>query len=83
MLDRQEVEAKVMEFLREKSKVPEPYTEDMSFRDDLELDSVDLTELVFLLEDMLGSPISDSELASLTTIRSALEFLETKKGVAP
>lgn len=83
MLDKQEIESKVMEFLREKSKAPEPYTENMSFRDDLGLDSVDLTELIFLLEDVLGSPIADAELVHLTTIRSALDFLETKKGVAP
>jgi hypothetical protein len=43
MIDKQEVESKVMEFLREKSKVTGPYTENMSFRDDLGLDSVDLS----------------------------------------
>jgi acyl carrier protein len=80
MIDKQEVESKVMEFLREKSKVTGPYTENMSFRDDLGLDSVDLTELVFLMEDLLGAPIDDSELANLTTIRSALDFLEAKQG---
>ncbi|MBO9610353.1 MAG: acyl carrier protein [Paenibacillaceae bacterium] len=83
MFDKQEIESKVMEFLREKSKVAEPYTENMNFRDDLGLDSVDLTVLIFLLEDLLGATIADSELAHLTTIRSALDFLEAKKGVAP
>jgi acyl carrier protein len=83
MVDKQEIESKIMEFIREKSKVTEPITENMSFRDDLGLDSVDLTELVFLLEDLLGEPIDDSELVHLTTIRSALDFLEAKKGVAP
>lgn len=80
MPDIQEIESKVLEFLRKKSKVPEPYTENMTFRDDLGLDSIDLTELAFLLEDLLGAPISDSELVQLTTIRSALDFLEAKKG---
>jgi len=83
MIDRQEIEKKVMEFVREKSKVADPITEDMSFRDDLELDSVDLTEMIFLLEDMLGEPIHDSELVHLTTIKSAVDFLEKRKGVAP
>lgn len=81
-IDKQEIEDKVMEFVREKSKVEGPITENMTFRDDLGLDSVDLTELIFLLEDLLGELIDDSELQHLTTIRSALDFIETKRGAA-
>lgn len=83
MLSMEEVEGKIMEFVREKSQVPEPYTPQMRFLDDLGLDSVDLTELVFLLEDLLGAPIEDSELMQLHTIQNALDFLEAKRGVAP
>ncbi|MCC2686751.1 MAG: acyl carrier protein [Paenibacillaceae bacterium] len=79
-MDMPEIRSKLMKFLRKNYKIDHPITDDMSFVDDLGLDSVNMTELIFLLEDLLGRQIQDSELVHLTTVGSALDFLAAEKG---
>ncbi len=58
-----------------------PITEETSFKDDLEADSLDLFELVMALEDEFGVEIPSEDLEKLLTVRDVMEYLAAK-GVA-
>ena len=53
-------------------------TEDSSFKDDLEVDSLDLFELVMAIEDEFGVEIPSEDLEKLTTIQSVMDYLKEK-----
>lgn len=54
-------------------------TEDMTFIDDLNADSVDIVELVMSIEDELAIEIDDEELENLKTIGDVIEYIEDIK----
>ena len=56
-------------------------TEETSFKDDLEADSLDLFELVMALEEEFGVEIPSEELEKLATVGDVMEYLAAK-GVA-
>ena len=47
-----------------------------SFVDDLGADSLDTVELVMALEEEFGTEISDDQAEKITTIKTAIEFIE-------
>lgn len=53
-------------------------TEDTSFNDDLNADSLDLFELVMALEDEFGIEIPSEELEQLNTVGDVLNYLRDK-----
>ena len=53
-------------------------TVDTSFKD-LGVDSLDLVDLVFELEEELGVTFEDDELLQLKTIQDLLDLLDSKK----
>lgn len=55
-------------------------TEETSFKDDLNADSLDLFELVMALEDEFGTEIPSEDLEKLTTVGDVMNYL-TEKGV--
>lgn len=52
-------------------------TMDSSFRD-LGIDSLDLVDLVFTLEDEIGATFTDDELMSIKTVRDLLNLIDQK-----
>lgn len=46
------------------------------FKEDLEVDSLDLFELVMALEDEFGTEIPSEELEKLTTVGAVIEYIE-------
>ena len=55
---------------------PDTITEETSFIDDLDADSLDLVELACALEDEYGlSEIDEDQLASLKTVGDVVEFI--------
>lgn len=56
-------------------------TEETSFKDDLEADSLDLFEMVMALEDEFGVEIPSEDLEKLATVGDVMEYLAAK-GVA-
>ena len=51
-----------------------------SFRDDLGADSLDVVELVMELEDEFDMEISDEDTEQISTVGSAVTFIESKQG---
>ena len=51
-----------------------------SFMDDLGADSLDLVELVMSFENEFGITIPDEDSAQLTTVQSAINYVQSKVG---
>lgn len=56
----------------------EEVTLDKSFIEDLNADSLDLTELVMTFEERFGCEISEDEAEKLKTVRDVVDFIEKK-----
>ena len=54
---------------------PEQVTEDASFKDDLEADSLDLVELVMMVEEELEIRIPQEQLEPIVTVGDALDVV--------
>lgn len=50
-----------------------------SFKEDLDVDSLDLFELVMALEEEFGTEIPSEDLENLKTVGSVIEYIEAKK----
>ena len=55
-------------------------TEETSFKEDLDADSLDLFELVMALEDEFDVEIPSEELEKLNTVKDVMDYL-TAKGI--
>ncbi len=73
---RQEVLERVKEVLTEQLGVDEgEITEEASFQEDLEADSLDLVELIMELEEQFGMEIPDEEAEKITTVEEAVDYV--------
>jgi acyl carrier protein len=50
-------------------------TADKSFVDDLDIDSLSMVEIAVQAEDKFGVKIPDDELAKLTTVQDAVDYI--------
>ena len=70
---------KVKELIEEKLNLEGvEITPDSKFKEDLEVDSLDLFELVMALEDEFGIEIPSEDLEQLVTVGDVLEYLKNK-----
>jgi acyl carrier protein len=53
-------------------------TENTSFKDDLDADSLDLFELAMAIEESFGVEIPSEELENITTVGSVIDYLKSK-----
>ncbi|MFA9203784.1 MAG: acyl carrier protein [Flavobacteriales bacterium] len=60
----------------------EEINNDASFMDDLGADSLDLVELVMSFENDFGITIPDEDSGSITTVQSAIDYVNNKLGNA-
>ena len=73
---RDEVLERVKEVLVDKLGVEEnEITEEASFQEDLEADSLDLVEMIMELEDQFGIKISDEDAQKLQTVGQAVDYV--------
>jgi acyl carrier protein len=59
---------------------PDQITEQSSFKEDFDADSLDLYELVMELEDRYGISVSEQEASQISTVGDAIDFVVAKKG---
>jgi acyl carrier protein len=55
-------------------------TPEKSFVEDLNADSLDLTELIMTFEERFGFEISEEDAEKLKTINDVIEYIQQKKG---
>ena len=71
---------KVKEVIVDKLGVEEDkITSDASFVDDLGADSLDTVELIMQLEEEFGLEIPDESAEKMTTVQSAVDYIEENK----
>jgi acyl carrier protein len=73
---REEIFERVKSVLSEQLGVDESeITEEASFQDDLDADSLDLVELIMELEDNFGMKIPDEDAQKITTVGQAVDYV--------
>lgn len=71
---------KVKEIIEEKLSLDgAEITMETRFKEDLNVDSLDLFELVMALEEEFGTEIPSEDLANLTTVGAVIEYIENKQ----
>ncbi len=56
---------------------------DESLREQLDIDSMDFLNFLIALHEAVGVDIPESDYSRLATVRSIVEYLASKKGIAP
>lgn len=54
-------------------------TLESSFQEDLNADSLDVVELIMAIEDEFDLEIPDEDVEKITTVKSAVEYIELRK----
>ncbi|MGX7418466.1 acyl carrier protein [Carnobacterium gallinarum] len=54
----------------------EKVTSELTFKDDLGADSLDIVELVMELEDVFGTEISDEDAEQIATVGDAVKYID-------
>ena len=73
------IEERVKKIIVEQLGVKEEVKPEASFVDDLGADSLDTVELVMALEEEFDTEIPDEEAEKITTVQSAIDYINANK----
>ncbi len=77
MASAEEIRAGLATILQEVADVnPADVTDDKSFVDDLDVDSLSMVEVAMAAEEQFGVKIPDDELPKLKTVGDAVKYIE-------
>ena len=74
----QQIFDRIVTIIQERQGEDFVVTENLSLKDDLDADSVDLMEFVLTIEDEFGIEISDEEIDQLQSIADVLKAIKEK-----
>ena len=75
------IEKEVMDIVVEQLGVdPADVTLDKTFVEDLNADSLDLTELIMTFEERFGFEIDEADAAELKAVKDVVTYINKKKG---
>lgn len=77
MTDQQNFD-RVVTIIQERKGEDFIVTENLSLKDDLDADSVDLMEFILTIEDAFGIEISDEEIDNLNSVADVLAVIKNK-----
>lgn len=74
----QQIFDRVVTIIKERKGEDFIVTENLSLKDDLDADSVDLMEFILTIEDEFGIEISDEEIDNLHSVADVLAVIKNK-----
>ena len=74
----QQIFDRVVTIIQERKGEDFIVTENLSLKDDLDADSVDLMEFILTIEDEFGIEISDEEIDNLNSVEDVLAVIKNK-----
>jgi len=77
-MTEQQIFDRIVTIIQERQGEDFVVTENLSLKDDLDADSVDLMEFILTVEDEFGIEISDEEIDHLQSIADVLEIIKNR-----
>ena len=78
-MDRQEIEAKVKEFLIEDLEIDEEKIQpEARLKEDIGIDSLDFVDIVVIVEQHFGFKIKPEEMKEVRTLSQFYDYIESK-----
>ena len=77
-MTEQEIFDRIVTIIQEHQGEDFVVTENLSLKDDLDADSVDLMEFVLTIEDEFGIEIGDEEIDNLQSVADVLEIIKNR-----
>ena len=77
-MTEQQIFDRIVTIIQERQGEDFVVTENLSLKDDLDADSVDLMEFVLTIEDEFGIEISDEEIDNLNSVADVLEIIKNR-----
>jgi acyl carrier protein 2 len=78
-MTREEIDAKVREFLIEDLEIDEEKIKpEGKLKDDIGIDSLDFVDIVVIVENKFGFKIKPEEMAGITTLKEFCDYVERK-----
>ena len=74
----QQIFDRIVTIIQERQGEDFVVTENLSLKDDLDADSVDLMEFVLTIEDEFGIEIADEEIDNLQSVAGVLEIIKNR-----
>ena len=77
-MTEQQIFDRIVTIIQERQGEDFVVTENLSLKDDLDADSVDLMEFVLTVEDEFGIEIADEEIDNLRSVADVLEIIKNR-----